>query len=125
VPFYRLRILRDGSILSSQVTVADKPFRRMVGLLGRQSLKEDESLLISPCTAIHTCFMRFPIDAVFLTRELEIVNLHANLPPWRLALGGKGSFCVLELPAGKAARVGLKRGDRLLLEECPNGSASR
>lgn len=88
---------------------------RVVGLLRHKSLAEDAALLIVPCNSIHTWFMRFDIDAVFLTREMEVVSIFPDLPPWKVAWGGKGAFSVIELPAGRAGRAGLKTGDRLAL----------
>jgi uncharacterized protein len=88
----------------------------MKGLLGRSSLPAGEGVLIRPAGSIHTFFMRFPIDAVFLTRDLEVVDVAADLRPWRLA-GRRGAHAVLELPAGEAARRGIRRGERLVLGE--------
>jgi uncharacterized membrane protein (UPF0127 family) len=61
-------------------------------------------------------FMRFPIDAVFLDRELRIVGIADWLRPWRVAWR-RGAHSVLELPAGEAARRGLRPGDRLVLAD--------
>ena len=60
-------------------------------------------------------FMRFPIDAVFLDRELRVLRVAADLKPWRLA-SKRGAKAVLELPAGRCARVGLGEGDHLALD---------
>ena len=60
-------------------------------------------------------FMRFPIDAVFLDRELRVLRVAAALKPWRMA-SKRGAKAVLELPAGRCARVGVTEGDRLVLE---------
>ncbi len=81
--------------------------------MGRRTLGEDEGLLIEPCSSIHTMFMRFAIDVVFLDKERRVVKV-ATVPPFRAALGG-GSHAVLELPAGIAERNGLKVGDVLSL----------
>jgi uncharacterized protein len=59
-------------------------------------------------------FMRFAIDAVFLNRELRVVKVAADVKPWRAA-AARGAKSVLEIPAGEAARRGLKVGDRLLV----------
>jgi hypothetical protein len=61
-------------------------------------------------------FMRFPIDAVFLDRTLQVVGIAESLCPWRVA-GRRGARAVLELPAGEAARRGLRPGERLVLAE--------
>jgi hypothetical protein len=88
----------------------------MKGLLGRRGLEPGEGLLLRPAPAIHTWFMRFPIDAVFLDRDLSVVHIAAGMRPWRMARG-PGARAVLELPAGEAAHRGIEAGDRLVLGE--------
>jgi uncharacterized membrane protein (UPF0127 family) len=96
--------------------VADTPLARLRGLLGRSALKPGEGLLIRPAAAIHTCFMRFPIDAVFLDRDLRIVRIVPGLRPWRGA-GRRRARAVLELPCGESDRHGIEVGERLLLSQ--------
>jgi uncharacterized membrane protein (UPF0127 family) len=88
--------------------------RRMRGLLGKGELKCGEGLLLRPAPAVHTLFMRFPIDAVFLGRDLTVLRVASDLRPWRMARC-KGARAVLELPAGAAGRRGIARGDQLEL----------
>jgi uncharacterized protein len=88
----------------------------MRGLMGRRGLPAGEGLLLSPAPSIHTAFMRFPIDALFLDRELEVLEIVERLGPWRIAVK-RGARAVLELPAGEAARCGVLVGDRLALRE--------
>jgi uncharacterized membrane protein (UPF0127 family) len=59
--------------------------------------------------------MKFPIDAVFLDRDLVVLNVAADLPPWRTA-GQRGAKAVLELPAGEVRRMALQPGERLVLQ---------
>ena len=75
---------------------------------------DDEALVIAPCNAVHTFFMRFPIDIVFLTRDGEVLSIRSSVGPWRMAVSFRG-FAVLELAAGRAARCGLTTGERLRL----------
>ena len=84
----------------------------MRGLLGRDGLDSGEGLLLKPCGSVHTFFMRFPIDVVFLDRELEVVAVSAEVRPWRAARA-RGAKAALELAAGEAARRGIGRGVRL------------
>src|ERR687887_277481 len=74
----------------------------MRGLLGRGGLERGEGLLLQPAGSIHTFFMRFPIDAVFLDRGLRVVGLAPELAPWRLA-ARRHAHSVLELAAGGKA----------------------
>ena len=96
--------------------VAETPLTRLRGLLGRSGLGSGEGLLIRPTSAIHTCFMRFPIDAVFLDREFVVLRVVGDLRAWRVA-ACRGSRSVLELAAGEVVRRGIKAGDRLQLAE--------
>ena len=96
--------------------VADTPWTRMKGLLGRRELPPGEGLLIRPTWSIHMFFMRIAIDVVFLDAENTVVRVVPELAPWRTA-SQRGSKAVLELPAGECARRGVREGERLLLEE--------
>jgi uncharacterized protein len=105
----------DGAVVCERCTVARSPLTRMRGLLGRRGLAQGEGLLLQPAGSIHTFFMRFPIDAVFLDADQRVVKVASGVPPWRAA-AAKRSRAVLELAAGEAARVGLVAGDVLRLE---------
>ena len=109
--------LRDehGNVVCERCTLARNPYSRMRGLLGRGGLAQGEGLLLQPAGSIHTFFMRFAIDAVFLDRERRVVRIASDVRPWRTA-AAKRSRAVLELAAGEAARVGLQPGHLLRLE---------
>jgi len=110
----------DGTIVCPRCTVAATPLRRMKGLLGRKELPPGEGLLLRPGSSIHMFFMRFPIDAVFLDRELVVRKVVPDLKPWRLA-SARGAKSVVELAAGEAARRGIATGQRLTLDEVEPG----
>jgi uncharacterized membrane protein (UPF0127 family) len=103
-----------GEVVCARCEIADRPFARMRGLLGRDGLAEGEGMLFRPAGSIHMFFMRFPIDAVFCDRELHVLHVQRGLQPGRTARA-KGAKVVIELAAGAAA--GLEVGDRLALEE--------
>jgi uncharacterized membrane protein (UPF0127 family) len=69
-------------------------------------------MLLRPTFSIHTAFVRFPIDALFLDRDLKILSIASEMKPWRLA-GFWGANSVLELAAGECRRLGINTGDRL------------
>jgi uncharacterized membrane protein (UPF0127 family) len=102
----------DGTIACERCTVADRMLSRMKGLLGRKGLAAGEGMLIRPAPSIHTFFMRFPIDVVFLSRQGEVLKIAENVSPWR-ARSCRHSYAVLELAAGEAGRRGLAVGDRI------------
>jgi len=102
----------DGAIACERCTVADRMLSRMKGLLGRKNLPTGEGILIRPAPSIHTFFMRFPIDVVFLSRQGDVLKIAEHVAPWR-ARSCRHSYAVLELAAGEAGRRGLAVGDRI------------
>jgi uncharacterized protein len=107
----------DGAVVCERCLVAATPLRRIRGLLGRKDLPPGEGLLLRPASSIHTLFMRFPIDAVFLDRDLIVRKITTELKPWRFAFGR--SRAILELAAGECARRGIAPGERLSSVEPP------
>jgi uncharacterized membrane protein (UPF0127 family) len=103
-----------GDVVCERCEVADRPLSRLRGLLGRRELPPGDGMLLRPSSSIHTCFMRFPIDAVFLDAELRVLRVQSRLRPWRAA-GARGARAVLELASGEAARRGVSPGERLRL----------
>jgi uncharacterized membrane protein (UPF0127 family) len=106
----------DGALICERCTVAATPLRRMRGLLGRSGLARDEGVLLRPASSIHTLFMRFPIDVVFLDRELVVRKVASDVKPWRLVFARRARS-VLELAAGEAARRGVAAGQRLVARD--------
>jgi uncharacterized membrane protein (UPF0127 family) len=103
----------DGRVVCARCLIAERPWQRMRGLLGRSRLEPGEGMLFRPAGSIHMFFMRFAIDAIFCTAELEVIDVERDLAPWRVA-GRKGANVVIELPAGAAEAVAA--GDRLVLD---------
>lgn len=85
----------------------------MVGLLNRDALASGEGFWIPSCRAIHTFFMKFPIDVIFLDSDLRVVKLISGLFPWRIAFGGPRSVSVLELASGCISSLGVHLGDQV------------
>jgi uncharacterized membrane protein (UPF0127 family) len=108
--------LAHGGVICERVGIADRPLRRMRGLLGRDSLPSGEGMLLAPAPSIHTAFMRFAIDAVFLDRTLRVVKLVAPLVPYRMA-AARGAWATLELAAGEVGRRKIEIGDQLGIVE--------
>jgi hypothetical protein len=102
-----------GTVVCERAILADRPLQRMRGLLGRESLQLGEGLLLQPAPSIHTAFMRFPIDVVFLDSESVVVRVVTALAPWRAA-SAQRARSVLELAAGEGARRGVEVGDWLI-----------
>ena len=106
---------RTGEVVVRTVEVADTRSSRRRGLLGRDCLEASSALLISPCFAVHTAFMRFAIDVVFVDRDGCVVRIVPELPPWRMAAAWRAQQ-VIELPAGELRTRDVRVGDRLYLE---------
>jgi uncharacterized membrane protein (UPF0127 family) len=104
----------DGRVVCERCQVADGPLTRLRGLMGRRSLPLGEGLLLKPTPSIHTFFMRFAIDAVFLDAGMNVLAVRPDLAPWRMS-GRRRARAVLELPGGEASRVGIHAGTRLEL----------
>ena len=89
---------------------------RRKGLLGREAFESSSALIIAPCFSIHTMFMRFDIDAVFVDDDGRAVKVVQGLTPWRIAVQ-PFAHAVVELPAGSLRERRVDVGDRLYLLE--------
>lgn len=105
-----------GLALAGTVNVADTFWRRLIGLTGKKRLGVREALIITPCNAVHTHFMRFPIDVAFVDKEWRVVETVSSLRPWRHASGGRDAWAAIELPAGLLVETRTQVGDRLTLK---------
>jgi uncharacterized membrane protein (UPF0127 family) len=104
----------EGRVVCEHLLVAARPLQRMRGLLGRSSLPAGEGILLRPAASVHMFFMRFAIDAIFLDRDLVVIDVAHGLRPWKTA-GRRGAKAVVELASGECARRGIKPGDALAL----------
>jgi uncharacterized membrane protein (UPF0127 family) len=114
----RLRVtnLDRGTVLGEQVVRARNLLARTRGLMGAASLPQGGGLLLEGDNAIHTCFMRFPIDVIFLDKQARVVRLIQAMAPWRVSAIVWRASAVLELPAGTLERTGTQVGDRLAID---------
>lgn len=88
-------------------------WQRLKGLMFTAALPGDNALLLRHCPSVHTCFMRYSLDVVYLDAAGVVVKLHAGLKPWRMSFGGANAVHTLEMSAGGIARFGIQLGDRL------------
>lgn len=101
-----------NTVLATRMEVADSSAKRNKGLLGRDRLAQGEGLWIIPCESVHTFWMRFPIDLVYLDRKKRIRKLKASVPAWRLSACLR-AHSILELPAGTIRATQTQTGDVL------------
>jgi len=110
------RNLTRGTLLAAELRLALTPLARLRGLLGRPRLSPEAGLLLRPCTGVHTFFMGYPIDVLFLDGDGRILELHRELAPFRMTAILVAARAVLELAPGRAAATGTDRGDRVGFE---------
>lgn len=108
--------INTGETIIEHVNVADSFFKRLKGLMGKKSLLKSEGLMLISCNSIHTCFMRFPIDVVFLDMNYEVIKLKEGLSPWRIINVVKKAYIVVELQEGTIEHKSISIGDRLILK---------
>jgi uncharacterized protein len=106
---------RTAQPLARAIETAFDSSRRNKGLLGRQAFAPGSALILAPCSAIHTFFMRFPIDVAFVNREGVVVSVVHALAPWRIRAAFR-AFATVELPAGVLASSGTRQSDLLRLD---------
>ena len=112
VPNLTLR-REDGRVVAESVTVADSTMRRLRGLLGKRDLPSGYGVLLRPAWSIHTAFMRFPIDVVFLDPDQVVIKIVPNLTPFKTA-SCRGAREIVEQEADEleVALVAAREHDR-------------
>jgi uncharacterized membrane protein (UPF0127 family) len=118
-PPFTLRNERTGELLASRLGTAFSSSSRRRGLLGRDGLAPGEALILAPCRAIHTFFMRFAIDVAYIDRHGIVIKASHCIVPWRMS-AAPGAWAAIELREGTLARTQTRRGDRLLLQRAPD-----
>ena len=107
---------RTDAALAERVEVAVTRRTRRKGLLGRDGLETSSALVLAPCAAVHTMFMRFPIDVVFVDSDGRALRVVPNLGPWRIAIE-PFAHAVVEMAAGSLEARHVRVGDRLYLRK--------
>lgn len=105
-------LTRDVDLISRPV-MANRSWTRLLGLMGRESLRDGEGLVLEPANGIHMFFMRFAIDAVFVDRDWKVLHIAHDLKPWRVTRLVRRSKRVIEMSAGRCQATGTQPGDQL------------
>lgn len=117
----RLKVEATGAVVVSRLYLADTFWSRFQGLQFRTTLPTGSGLLLRPCSSVHTFWMRFPIDILFLDREQVVLEIRRSVPPWRLAVPNTpGCHQVLEVASGQSLPA---IGDRLVRDGGPSAMA--
>jgi uncharacterized protein len=107
--------LSNGAEIANEITKAHSFFTRLKGLMFSKSLPDGQGLHIQPCQSIHTFFMNYPIDVLYLNKDFEIVGLQESFQPSKLGKLFKNGHSVLELPTGTIQKSGTKIGHKIKL----------
>lgn len=110
---FRITNQTRDRLLADTAELADTAASRSKGLLGRKGMAAGEALWIVPCESVHTFWMQFSLDLVYLDRRHRVVKIRTQVPPWRISLCLR-AHSVIELPAGAVAPGTLARGDQLI-----------
>jgi uncharacterized protein len=111
---FLLRNRRNDAIIARRLEPAFDSASRRKGLLGRTMFDEGAALIIAPCSAVHTFFMRMAIDIAFVSRGGQILKTYSSLKAWRIAVA-PGAFAAIELPSGTLSRADTRAGDPVFL----------
>jgi len=109
----QLTNLSQNKVFLKDLRIADRLWSRMKGLLGTQELHSEQGLWIHHCNSIHTFFMSYAIDCVFVDAKLKIKALRKNVRPGQLVWPIRGAKSVIEMKAGQIEKLGLQIGDEL------------
>jgi uncharacterized membrane protein (UPF0127 family) len=103
--------------LARDLTAADSFFRSLIGLMGSPGLAAGHGLWIVPCQSVHSFWMRFSIDVVFLDQHYRVVHLVESLKPFRISKHLSRARSVIELPVGTIRATGTQIGDEIRIEK--------
>ncbi len=103
-------------LVAQHVTVAGSIFARMKGLLGKKCLKDGEGMYFEPCSSIHTLFMKFPIDVLFIDKGNIVIHIIKTLKPFRFSGVYINAKACIELASGVVDLSSTEVGDTLLLK---------
>ena len=114
---FSVRNVDKGTTLVTHGRLASSFVSRFFGLMGRRGVEDGGGLLITSSSSIHSFFMRFRFDAIFVDRDGRVVKIVPAMRQWWVAFGGRGAKDVLELPAGVALATNTQIGDSLAFEQ--------
>ncbi len=108
--------LSNGMEIADHVSTADTFFKRLKGLMFTKDLLAGHGLYIKPCQSIHTFFMNYPIDVLYLSEYLEIVGMDETMKPATVGKYQRKAYSVLELPSGTIKRTETRIGHNLSMK---------
>lgn len=112
-----VRVKHKQEVIAEDILLADNLWSRLIGLMFRaEPPQKAKGLLLHPCNSIHTFFMRYPLDVVFMDSDNKIVKIIRSIKPWRMTWIYFRASKTLELPAGELSQA-ISLGDVLEVED--------
>ena len=93
-------MIKNGKIIADDLEMKNSFMGRLIGLLNRKGLKEGQGIILKPCSQVHTCFMRFAIDVVFISKDFKVLKIIKNMRAWHFSPIVLKSLYTLEVAAG-------------------------
>ena len=117
-----IRNQTKNTVLVNQGKLADTFLSRLKGLLGSPPLEKGQGLLLKHEKSVHTLFITFPIDVIYIDKDLQVIKVDGNMPPYKLGSYVAKSVYILELPVGVVQETHTAIGDQLSFsrDEAPN-----
>ena len=110
--FLKIITKKDEKVIAEKAILADSFLKRARGLMFSNSMDGFDALVIKPCKSVHTFFMNYPIDIIFLNNDFKIIAIEREMKPWRMTPIYFSATEVIELKGGHVDR-GLRKGDEL------------
>lgn len=104
------------NLVLENVRLANGFLQKFKGLMGRKKLNKSEGLMLLNCNSIHTCFMKFPIDVIFLNIDHEVIAMRKEVRPWRMVNFIKKAYITVEMAAGTIEHKNIEVGDLLIMK---------
>lgn len=115
-PSMQLKRYSDDLVLAQSLFKANTFISRLRGLMAKPGLAPGSALLLDPCKSIHTCFMRFNLDVIFLDKHHTVTGVKSNVAPWKFCIAPSGTRKVIEMQAGAIAEHAIETADQLIME---------
>ncbi len=104
-------LTKENELILENVAIADRFLLRLKGLMGINKIEDDEGLFIRPCNSIHTYFMKFNIDIIFIDENYKVVEVYKDLAPWKISRIVNNAKFVIEGKTGSFTKI--KKGDQI------------
>jgi uncharacterized protein len=109
--------LSNGNVLAEDMKTAYHFLKRLKGLMFSKHLPIGNALHIQPCQSIHTFFMKYDIDVIYLDKEMKVIKITHAMKPGKVGNVVKSARSVVELPAGVIQKTDTQVGHVLQIKK--------